>query len=49
MGQDEGALDYLEQMVENGTVSRDWMSNDKDLESLHGHPRYEALLKRVSE
>ena len=49
MGRREGALDYLEQMVENGTVSRDWMSNDKDLESLHGHPRYEALLKRVSE
>ena len=49
MGRSEGALDYLERMVANGTVSRDWMKNDKDLESLHGHPRYEALLTRVSD
>ncbi len=48
MGRLDGALDYLEQAVDNGTVSQDWMRNDSDLESLHGHPRYEALLARFS-
>jgi adenylate cyclase len=46
MGRIERALDYLEDVIENGTVSRDWMKNDRDLENLHGHPRYEALLAR---
>jgi adenylate cyclase len=49
MGRIEGALDHLEQAMENGTVSLDWMRNDSDLESLHGHPRYEALLARFSD
>jgi TolB-like protein/Flp pilus assembly protein TadD len=48
MGRTEGALDYLEHVVRHGTVSPDWMRNDSDLESLHGHPRYEALLTRFS-
>jgi len=48
MGRVEGALDYLERVIENGTVSLDWMRNDSDLESLHGHPRYETLLAQVS-
>ncbi len=48
MGRVEDSLEYLEHVVENGTVSLDWMRNDSDLESLHGHPRYEALLAQVS-
>jgi len=48
MGRLESALDHLERVVENGAVSQDWMRNDSDLESLHGHPRYEALLARFS-
>lgn len=48
MGRTEASLDYLENVIENGTVSLDWMINDSDLESLHGHPRYEALLAQVS-
>jgi len=47
MGRSEDALDYLEKVVENGTVSRDWMKNDKDLESLRSHARYQSLLKHV--
>jgi adenylate cyclase len=48
MGRVEASLDYLENVIENGTVSPDWMRNDSDLESLHGHPRYEALLAQAS-
>jgi len=42
------ALKYLEKAVEKGTVNKEWARNDADLESLHGHPRYEALLERIS-
>lgn len=48
LGRVEESLDYLERAVEHGTASAGWMRNDKDLESLHGHPRYEALLSKVS-
>ena len=48
MSKVEQAMDFLEQAVVNGAVSLDWMKNDKDLASLHGHPRYKALLDRVS-
>jgi Flp pilus assembly protein TadD len=48
MGKVEQALDFLEQAAANGAVSLDWMTNDKDLVSLYGHPRYEALLAGIS-
>ncbi|MDH5456299.1 MAG: tetratricopeptide repeat protein [Gammaproteobacteria bacterium] len=44
----EQALDFLEQAVLNGAASLDWMMHDKDLVSLHGHPRYEALLAKAA-
>lgn len=48
MNKVEESVDFLERAVENGTVSWGWMKNDKDLVNLRGHPRYEALLERVS-
>ena len=48
MNKVEQALDFLEQAVANGAVSADWMKNDKDLASLHGQPRYDALLASIS-
>jgi adenylate cyclase len=45
----ERALDYLEQAVEHGTVSASWMRNDEDLVSLHGLPRYQALLTKLEQ
>jgi adenylate cyclase len=42
------ALDYLERAVDAGTVSLEWTKNDSDLQSLHGHPRYEALLQKLA-
>ncbi len=47
MGEIEESLDYLEQAVNQGTVSSDWMRNDEDLVSLRGSPRYKALLEQV--
>jgi len=49
MSKAEEALDFLEQAVANGGVSPGWMKNDSDLANLHGHPRYEALLNRISD
>ncbi len=49
LGEVSESLDYLEQAIEHGTVSSDWMRNDKDLVSLRGNPRYTALLERVEE
>ena len=43
----EEALDYLEQAVEHGTVSADWMRNDEDLANLRESPRYKELLRRA--
>ena len=44
----EESLDYLERAFDNGTVSEDWMKNDEDLIKLRSHPRYAALLERIS-
>jgi serine/threonine protein kinase/Flp pilus assembly protein TadD len=46
-GRTAPALDYLERAVENGFGHREWIEHDPDLESLHSHPRYEALLGRL--
>ena len=48
LGKTEESLDHLERAVRYGTLSAGWMKHDKDLECLHGHPRYEALLDEVS-
>ena len=44
----EESLDYLERSFDNGTVSEDWIKNDEDLVNLRSHPRYAALLERIS-
>lgn len=49
MGRIDEALAYLERAIEKGTVSSDWMRNDRDLDNVRDDPMYEALLSRVSE
>lgn len=44
----EPALDCLERAADNGTISENWMKNDEDLVNLRSHPRYAALLDRIS-
>jgi serine/threonine protein kinase/Flp pilus assembly protein TadD len=46
-GQREEALDSLEKAVQLGFGLRGWIENDSDLVSLHGDPRFEAVLKKL--
>jgi adenylate cyclase len=45
----EMALDYLEKAAEKGKINAEWCRHDTDLRSLHGHPRFEALLQNKGE
>jgi len=47
LGEQDVALDYLEQAIENGTVSAAWMRNDEDLQNLRSHPKYSELVQRL--
>ena len=46
-GQIEGALDCLENALKHGFAQKEWIEHDGDLASLHGHPRYQALLEAL--
>jgi len=46
-GDGERALDLLERAVELGWARAEWLKADPDFTPVHGHPRYEALLKRL--
>ena len=43
-GQTEPALDCLENALKHGFAHKAWIEHDADLVSLHGNPRYDALL-----
>ncbi len=45
-GSTERALDELEAVLRAGFGNRDWIERDPDLASLHGLPRFEALMRR---
>ena len=47
-GDVEKALDCLEQAAELGWAHPNWLEHDPDLRSLQGHPRYQALLGRLT-
>ncbi len=46
-GQTEAALDALEQVIRAGWSHHDFLKNDPDWTSLHGHPRFEGLMARL--
>jgi non-specific serine/threonine protein kinase len=46
-GERERAVDCLMRAVENGFAHLEWIENDPDFNSLHDHPRFQALLKRA--
>jgi adenylate cyclase len=43
----ERAIDLLERAVSLGWGDRAWMEHDSDLDPLHDHPRFAALLARI--
>jgi len=46
-GDKERAVDLLERAVSLGWGDKAWMEHDSDLDPLHGHPRFDALLSRI--
>jgi adenylate cyclase len=50
LGEDaDQALDLLERAVATGQGDREWLMQDNDLKPLHGHPRFEQLVARMSD
>ena len=45
LGRSEQAIERLAQTIAHGGWWRIWMKNDPDLESLHPHPGFQALVK----
>ena len=48
LGDEQRALDVLEQAIEAGLAGGDWIPRDPDWERLRGHPRFQALIKRIA-
>ena len=48
LGEHERALDGLERALEAGVAVGDWIRHDPDFESLHNHPRFQAIVKRIT-
>lgn len=44
LGEADHAIECLKRAVELGGTWRDWIENDPDLNSLRGHPRFEAVM-----
>ena len=47
MGETEQAVELLERGSRGGIYNLDWMEHDATLESLKGHPRFDALVERM--
>lgn len=47
LGEADKAIDCLERSITHGWAEKQWMTNDPDLASLHSHPRFQALMKRL--
>lgn len=44
----DNSLDMLEKAITKGFASRSWIENDGDLRLLRGHPRFVALMNKLS-
>jgi adenylate cyclase len=49
LGEPDRALDLLEASASKMSTIVDWVKDDSDLEPLHGHPRYQALVLASTE
>ena len=49
IGEDNGALEYLEKAVDNGWLHLDFLTSCKEFESLHGTPAWSSILKKIRE
>lgn len=46
-GASNKALDCLERSVQVGTISKDWVDHDSDLDPIRAEPRFQALMERL--
>jgi len=48
LGETDHALDGLERALEAGVAVGDWIKHDPDFASLRNHPRFRAIVKRIT-
>jgi adenylate cyclase len=48
VGEEKRALDALEHAIAAGLAGGDWVPQDPDWERLRGHPRFQALVQRLT-
>jgi len=48
LGEHARALDGLERSIEAGVAVSDWIKHDPDFASLRDHPRFQAIVKRIT-
>jgi adenylate cyclase len=48
LGETDHGLDGLERAIEAGVAVGDWIKHDPDFASLRGHPRFQAIVKRIA-
>ena len=48
LGETNNALDGLERAIEAGVAVGDWIKHDPDFESLRSHPRFQAIVMRIT-
>jgi adenylate cyclase len=48
LGEHDSALDGLERSIAAGVAVSDWIKHDPDFESLRDHPRFQAIVKRIT-
>jgi len=48
LGERDQALDGLERALEAGVAVGDWIKHDPDFASLRNHPRFRAIVKRIT-
>jgi pentatricopeptide repeat protein len=46
-GRHDKALEYLSHVVDSGFRPSEWIAADPDLKSLHGDPRFDALVAKA--
>lgn len=49
VGETEEGMYYLERAVQSGFHHKEWLENDPDLDPLRDHPRYAALIERLTD
>jgi adenylate cyclase len=48
LGEHDSALDGLERSIAAGVAVSDWIKHDPDFENLRDHPRFQAIVKRIT-